>query len=187
MPLLPQEKYTDEELEWIKTRPNYSESEALSIFPEAKPIVLRELKARLSSLIQHNANWQKLFLSFCPLNESEKIFYHLCNEETEREIEQIQKRLRLLTYKIEKDNGGGITAEMVQKAKSVPLSNLLEVKNGFALCPFHTERTPSFKIYTDQNKGYCFSCNGKSKDAIDVLMKQKEIGFAESVKMLCQL
>lgn len=39
-------------------------------------------------------------------------------------------------------------------------------KGGFICCPFHSEKTPSCKIYTDTNTYHCFGC-GQHGDIID--------------------
>ncbi len=79
--------------------------------------------------------------------------------------------------------GNGVTQEMIERAKSYPFSELLEVnRNKFALCPFHEDSGPS--LYTKGNYGFCFGC-GFSGDIIKFLMNRDEIGFVEAVKKLC--
>ena len=55
----------------------------------------------------------------------------------------------------------------------------------WALCPFHVEKTPSFKV--DDKKGfyYCFGCHSKG-DAIKFVRETKNIGFMEAVSMLAR-
>ncbi len=55
----------------------------------------------------------------------------------------------------------------------------------WALCPFHQEKTPSFKV--DDRKGfyYCFGCHSKG-DAIKFLRETKNFGFMEAVSMLAR-
>jgi len=52
---------------------------------------------------------------------------------------------------------------------------------GFALCPFHQENTPSFKVYDDSF--YCFGC-GESGTVIDFVMKYFRLTNIEAVKKL---
>ena len=52
---------------------------------------------------------------------------------------------------------------------------------GFALCPFHRENTPSFKIYDDSY--YCFGC-GASGTIIDFVMKYFGLSNIEVAKKL---
>lgn len=52
-----------------------------------------------------------------------------------------------------------------------------------ALCPFHSERTPSFSIREDQNSYHCFGC-GKSGNIFSFLMETKSLSFPEAVEEL---
>ena len=54
-----------------------------------------------------------------------------------------------------------------------------------ALCPFHTEKTPSFVIYRDTQSYYCFGC-GMGGDAINFVRNIERIDYAEAVKLLCE-
>lgn len=54
-----------------------------------------------------------------------------------------------------------------------------------ALCPFHTEKTPSFVIYRDTQSYYCFGC-GAGGDAITFIKNIERLDFTEAVKYLCE-
>ncbi len=58
-------------------------------------------------------------------------------------------------------------------------------KNYVGLCPFHGEKTPSFTVSPEKQIFYCFGC-GAGGDVFSYLMKQKNMGFADSVKTLAQ-
>ena len=53
------------------------------------------------------------------------------------------------------------------------------------LCPFHSEKTPSFNV--DSDKGYykCFGC-GKAGDAITFVRETEQMSFTEAVEALGQ-
>jgi DNA primase len=53
-----------------------------------------------------------------------------------------------------------------------------------ALCPFHSERTPSFVVYPESGTWHCFGSCATGGDAINFLMKRENIPFAEAVKKL---
>ena len=55
-------------------------------------------------------------------------------------------------------------------------------KCGFALCPFHSEKTPSFKIFPDQ-RYKCFGC-GERGDVIDFIQKMYGLSFPDALKHL---
>ncbi|WP_029521553.1 DNA primase [Persephonella sp. IF05-L8] len=54
-----------------------------------------------------------------------------------------------------------------------------------ALCPFHTEKTPSFMVSPQKNIFKCFGC-GKSGSAITFLMEYEGISFGEAVIKLAE-
>lgn len=54
-----------------------------------------------------------------------------------------------------------------------------------ALCPFHTEKTPSFVVNPERQIFHCFGC-GEGGDAITFLMKHERLGFMEAVRFLAE-
>ncbi|MFQ5901605.1 MAG: CHC2 zinc finger domain-containing protein [Thermodesulfobacteriota bacterium] len=56
-------------------------------------------------------------------------------------------------------------------------------KNYVALCPFHTEKTPSFTVNPRTNLWHCFGCNAGG-DVIGFLCKTEDIGFREAMEKL---
>ena len=52
-----------------------------------------------------------------------------------------------------------------------------------ACCPFHDERTPSFTIYADGQRFFCFGCQAQG-DVLDFLQLLHGVGFREAVAML---
>ena len=53
------------------------------------------------------------------------------------------------------------------------------------LCPFHSEKTPSFYVYPDTQSFYCFGC-GAGGDAVTFTKKINSIDYVEAVKLLAQ-
>lgn len=52
-----------------------------------------------------------------------------------------------------------------------------------ALCPFHTEKTPSFVVHPDKQFFYCFGCH-KGGDVINFVMEIDRLSFQEAVRHL---
>lgn len=86
--------------------------------------------------------------------------------------------------------------EVVQKVKNaynivdyIRMSgvDLKESGNGSwkALCPFHTEKTPSFTVSEDFQNYKCFGC-GASGDLLTFAQETHTIGFTEALKMLAE-
>ena len=58
-------------------------------------------------------------------------------------------------------------------------------KDLVALCPFHDERHPSFRISPALNIGKCFSC-GEAADPIRLVRHMEGCGFEEAVRLLAR-
>lgn len=54
-----------------------------------------------------------------------------------------------------------------------------------ALCPFHSEKTPSFVIYRDTQSYYCFGC-GAGGDAVTFVKNIERLDYTEAVRFLCE-
>ncbi|HWT77950.1 MAG TPA: CHC2 zinc finger domain-containing protein, partial [Candidatus Methylomirabilis sp.] len=54
-----------------------------------------------------------------------------------------------------------------------------------ALCPFHTEKTPSFTVNPERQIFHCFGC-GEGGDAIAFLIKHERLTFPEAVRTLAE-
>lgn len=56
-------------------------------------------------------------------------------------------------------------------------------KNWKALCPFHSEKTPSFVISPDKGIAYCFGCH-KGGDIFKFVQDYENCSFAEALQIL---
>ena len=54
------------------------------------------------------------------------------------------------------------------------------------LCPFHSEKTPSFHVRDDEGYYHCFGC-GVSGDAITFLREKEGLDFMEAVRLLADM
>ena len=55
--------------------------------------------------------------------------------------------------------------------------------NLFGLCPFHSEKTPSFSVSSDKQIYHCFGC-GKGGGVVRFLMEIENLSFIEAVRKL---
>src|SRR4051794_37061490 len=56
-------------------------------------------------------------------------------------------------------------------------------KDFVGLCPFHQEKTPSFKVDPAKQYFYCFGCKA-SGNAIDFVMKRDRVEFIDALRTL---
>ena len=84
---------------------------------------------------------------------------------------------------------GAINAELIQAAKDVPIESLFsqqfkQTGNKLrGLCPFVPEKTPSFFVYMDTNRCWCFGCQ-QGYGVLDTYMKLHDCNFNEAVLAL---
>jgi len=85
-----------------------------------------------------------------------------------------------------------ISEEVIQKIKD--LNDIVDVvsekvklrragRNYLGLCPFHSEKTPSFSVSQEKQIYKCFGC-GESGNVITFVMKTRNLPFVEAVKFL---
>ena len=98
----------------------------------------------------------------------------------------LQKELRNIEFALNIGKGELLDTE---RARQYPIADIIrgEVKGHgkirYTFCPFHKETHPSFKIYTDTNSFYCFSCK-RGGDVISLVMELKGMSFRDAVKWL---
>jgi len=67
------------------------------------------------------------------------------------------------------------------------ISSYIQIKRGgrnlVGLCPFHSEKTPSFTVYTDSQSFYCFGC-GAGGDVISFVKRIENIEYMDALKLL---
>ncbi len=83
-------------------------------------------------------------------------------------------------------------SEAINEIKTrLPIENLVAEyvvlkrvgKSLKGLCPFHSEKTPSFIVSPDKGIAYCFGCH-KGGDVFRFLMEVENIDFSEALKLL---
>jgi DNA primase len=77
--------------------------------------------------------------------------------------------------------------ERLDMAELVSAYVRLEKKGGryWGLCPFHTEKTPSFTVTPDKAVFYCFGCH-KGGSLFTFIMEVEKLSFVEAVRFLAQ-
>ena len=58
-------------------------------------------------------------------------------------------------------------------------------RNYLGLCPFHSEKTPSFTVSPDKKIFHCFGCK-ESGDHISFIQKVENIPFSDAIKQIAQ-
>ena len=182
--------------EWFASFPKFPENELLKIFPEAKHVI----DEKINEWEQESA---RLFHSM--ENELASI-YKITTSEVERwirreilkidcikgldYIKQHILRLKRLQFRAKgKALKGRFADGEIRMARAVPIENLVNQhfrKNGktlIGLCPLHNEKSPSFYIYTNENRCWCYGCN-QGGDSIKFIRLLNGYSFKEAVQYL---
>lgn len=82
----------------------------------------------------------------------------------------------------------------LERLLSVPITEVAKefgklVRKGsvyFTICPWHPDTNPSLALYerTNENKCYCFTCGGKRKSTIDLIMAHLNCDFPTACSWL---
>ena len=85
-----------------------------------------------------------------------------------------------------------IPAEIIEEIKF--RCDIVDVISGYVqlkragsnyngLCPFHSEKTPSFTVFPSTKNFYCFGC-GAGGDVITFMMKRENLDYRSAVELL---
>ena len=55
-----------------------------------------------------------------------------------------------------------------------------------ALCPFHTEKTPSFIVFPETQTWRCFGACSTGGDIFSFIMRRENLGFREALELLAE-
>jgi len=174
-----------------------SDAELLAIFPEARTVIpklLKSYKQQRTELVEVIAER----LAAIKAESSDEMYLYFWRkwlavtlgedlQVVDGHIARLSRQLQLIKGKAAAK--GVVTQDLIEKARDVPVENLFNQqfrRSGHdlvGLCPFHDEHSPSFHIYTNENRGWCFGCN-QGGDSIRLYMLLHDCDFKEAVLTL---
>lgn len=109
-------------------------------------------------------------------------------DKTEKELTNLYEERARIVNTMRHLGGDKSMSNSIEKAKTYPIEQLIDspikLVSGkkWALCPFHSERKPSFFI-NEKNVCHCFSC-GFHGDSIELAQKLFNLSFKEALERL---
>lgn len=139
------------------------------------------LTDRLLYLDELISGWIDYFLKSADDINEEFCYDNVCRhlderDKLNREVETIKRMTQ--------DRESDITDQMIEQARRVSVSSLIDFKNRKATAFCHSDQNPSL-VYLDRTgRAWCPVCD-KHFDAIGVLMERDGMIFKDAVKSLC--
>lgn len=79
-----------------------------------------------------------------------------------------------------------LTAKVAEVVEDSGVHLRAEGRTLSACCPFHSEKTPSFKVSISKNTWHCYGSCQEGGDAISYVMKRESLSFIDAVKFLAK-
>ena len=175
---------------------SYTNAELLEIFPEARTIIpalikdySKQRKELVKAIAEEHSNimanpdemFRYFWTSWLKLTKVQDLWV------IDKNIDRLQRFIQPVVNEPKQSNR--ITDNQIEDTRAIPIESLLNQEfrrsgsNLVGRCPFHDENTPSFYIYVQENRGWCFGCN-KGGDAIDIVMLLHDLNFRDAVQYL---
>lgn len=117
--------------------------------------------------------------------------------EERKEVMRIERDLACMCYGLKQAEGNPIKRTPWEDqyefaTQYAQIENVVQVLTGHInfrrniKCPFHTDKTPSLKVYSKSNRFVCFGCNARGSP-IDFVMKYKNCTFRDAVLLITQI
>lgn len=194
------EYFFSQERIWKNSLSKPTPNELLKIFPEIREIIpkkILESKRDIKEKKQEIKDRLKRLYHLKTDEFSEWFGEYLIKISLMPELTELEKRLfkqsnfQYLLNPNQKNYKQQKFKEKVEVAKKYPIEELARSKltlrqigkNFISICPIHNEKTPSFYIYPESNKYYCFGCQAKG-DVITLTMLLCDLDFKNAVEML---
>lgn len=187
----------------------FTDEELLEIFPEAKEIIhekINEYEAERFELISQLKEFHQKIKKIAIAEYKNDFFVWFWNSyikyfyvpkviQIDRYLKRLNRQQRLFSNNYSRYNAQVQWDELIERARNQHLSEVAlpylhkarQLGNRISsLCPFHTERTPSFSIFFKTNSFKCFGACGASGDVIAFKMKIDNLSFQDAVKELAK-
>jgi len=152
-----------------------------------------ELVPLLEKLIRRHKTAYKKMTKFSAVTDPhirwvvEELNLLQAEQEHGEPLKRLETIHRLVTTPVDATpNENRVTDAQIARAREYPITNLIEFRRGFAVCPFHGEKTGSLHLLPNSNetKAHCHGACSKTYDAISAYMLLHNCNFISAVKGL---
>lgn len=172
--------------------------ELLSVFPDATPIVRRQLVEyeAIRETITEEIKRKLRAISRCVKSEDQWFSELLVETFDGERLASIERKISTLKYILRPRDGKPVSnyrrwEERVEQARTVPIQEIVSQDTRLkrsgrcfvSICPLHKENKASFTIYPASNSFHCFGC-GKGGDSIQFIRELHGFSFKEAVEFL---
>lgn len=189
------------EKEWKATLPRYSNHDWLRFHPELRVLIrpkIEELEAQQHDLVELIVHTLRVS-SHLPEWSVPRLVIELTLRVTlladldvvERSLHQF-KWLYASTRKSQQNRSNNmLSIDDLERARNSSVVDVIgtdfELRHSGTtykgLCPFHGEKTPSFTIWPENGRWYCFGCH-EGGDVISYVQKSRCLEFLDAVREL---
>lgn len=165
--------------------------ELVKIFPESIPYINEKIRVLLEERERTKQRFREI-IHKCE-KEVEVFLVRDCYSEKLERIDREIRRLKGYFSRVVLEKGKTyLPIEEIKSSVSIvevfgrlcPDRRLKKSGDKYScLCPFHSEKHPSFCLYPETNTFYCFGC-GEAGDVFDLVMKLEGFSFKEAIVYL---
>lgn len=188
----------EEERKWEASLPRYSDKELLNIFPQIMDVAhekINELLKKKNAIVKYLKDKLRKIQNTTADDFSKWFAREWLKVTIGKELLITSKAIKRFRRFIHITSNrptpkGHITEDDIEQARHVPIQELLRDiqfrhtgKTLIGLCPLHKEKTPSFNVYLDSNRYYCYGCNAYG-DSINLIQKLNNYNFLDAIRFL---
>jgi hypothetical protein len=199
-------KISEDEIDWVDrleiqhklSLPKFDLRWQIETFPEAKEIIKAMLQKEVELCEKDIANANTLQTTLddliyrkAPKKDEpywtalvEVLYLNPLRINQRKILKRDLMYLSMLSGKSSTSNPLSVTPEEIARAKDFPITTLIDFKHNQAICPFHSEKTPSLHYYPQSNTCHCFGACQKSFDSIEAYKILNNCSFVEAVRKL---
>ena len=164
---------------------------------EGQKMIREKLQELHGKMIQLNQQLNKIQFDSASCPDAEDWFYKWWTEDLKIDIKKLKSKM--YRFQLMKKEDGmsevkldtGFDIEAIKE--NVKIEDIMDrspvqrnSEYDLYICPLHSEKTASFRVYKNQNSWYCFGACQKGGSVIDLFMELNDCNFVTACIALLQ-